>query len=309
MNTINITGTTAEHFRIGEGNNSVDLRVIQGKLYFKNFGDSYKELLSNDADITLSPISWASTTHYNVGDLIYFNQSLFQVIIDHTSGLNFLDINDAYRRISNINNLTKINVQINDLYRLNILSSNFIYLYGSGVGDFNLQLPDPTSISIGSQYTINNNSSKIINVYSKKNNSLVTKLDPYQNKIIALLDYNNNNDSWTTLTVSNEQILFTKVNFENNSTYKFIGSSGVFIKDISGKYSFFDKRDSDLNGDIFWTSGGIDCKIITFSEKVASGNLNENYFYFFNINNDLYMKNNTGVMREIVFYNVFQQGI
>ena len=306
MKTINISGTTSEYFKIGEGNNTVELRVIQGKLYFRNFGDSFKELLSNDADITLSPINWARNTNYSVGDLIYYNQSLFQVIYQHISGENFVASNDNYRRISNINNLTKIDVSFGSLSELNILSSNFIYLYGPGVGQFNLKLPDPTSISIGSTYTLNNNSNKIVNVYSV-NNMLVTIINPNQTKIVILLDYDNNNSSWTTTTINNDQFLNIKnVFFQNNTSYKFMGSSGVFTDLLSGKYSFFDKNDADLNGDIFWASGAsgaISCKIITFSEKIVSGD-SPSYFCFFNTNDDLYIKNNTGVTREIVFHNI-----
>lgn len=305
MKTINLSGTTSEYFKIGEGNNTVELRVIQGKLYFRNFGDSFKELLSNDADITLSPINWAPTTHYNSGDLIYYNQNLFQVINDHTSLNLFIDTNDNYRKIANVNNLTKVNVDITSIYELNILSSNFIYLYGTGVGQFSLKLPDPTSISIGAEYTLSNNSSKIINVYST-NNMLITSIDPNKNKIAVLLDYNYSANSWISFTINNDIGLKVRnVSFQNNSSYKFIGSSGVFVTDVAGKYSFFDRNDSDLNGDIYWTTGGNSCKIITFSDKIVSGD-SPSYFCFFNNNNDLYIKNNTGVTREIIFHNLYE---
>jgi hypothetical protein len=311
MKSINISGTTSEVFRIGEGTNAVDLRVIEGKLYFRNFGDTFKELLSNDADITLSPINWAPSNYYSIGDLIYYNQSLFQVVGNHTSGNNFIYSNNYYRRISNINNLTKINVDAynNNLYELNILSSNFIHLYGTGVGGFTVKMPDPTSIGIGSQYLLQNNSSKKISIYSN-NNFLITELDPNENKIIVLLDYTNI-DFWTSLSISTDIINFgldvRKITFQNNQQYKFIGASGVFLIDKAGKYSFFDSRDSGLNGDIFWTTGGNSCKIITFSDQIVSGDSPQR-FCFFNINNDLYIKNNTGINREIVFHSLYQQG-
>lgn len=313
MKSINISGTTSEVFRIGEGTNAVDLRVIQGKLYFRNFGDTFKELLSNDADITLSPINWAPFNYYSVGDLIYYQQSLFQVVGNHTTTNDFMFNVNNYRRISNVNNLTKIDVSIyaSNTQELTILSSNFIHLFGGGTGDFILRMPNPSSIGVGSQYTIQNNSSKIINIYSN-NNFLVTKINPNENKIVVFLDYSSNLDFWTTLAISSDIITLgfdiKKFLFQNNTSYKFIGSSGVFANDVAGKYSFFDSKDSDLNGDIFWTTGGNSCKIITFSDKVVSGD-SPSYFCFFNINSDLYIKNNTGVNREIVFHNVYRQGI
>lgn len=307
MKSINISGTTSEVFRIGEGTNAVDLRVIQGKLYFKNFGDTFKELLSNDAEITLSPIQWSKNTNYTIGDLIYFNQSLFQVIGNHNSGNgDFVDKNNFYRRISNINNITKINVNSypNNITQLNILSSNFIYFSGEGVGEFYLKMPEPTSIGLGSQYTLQNNSLKKISVYNNQNN-FITFLNPEESKILVLLEYNNS-DFWTSLAISSDLstvLDYEKVTFNINQAYKFVGSSGVFNDDRSGKYSFFDPRDAELNGDIFWVTGGNSCKIITFSDKVVSGD-SPQYFCFFNINNDLYLKNNTGVTREIFFHSL-----
>ena len=315
MKSLNISGTTSEVFRIGEGTNAVDLRVVQGKLYFRNFGDTFKELLSNDADITLSPINWASNTNYSEGDLIYYNTSLFQVIESHLSGNEFIYTNNYYRRISNINNITKLNVNslLNDIYHLNILSSNFINIYGNRIGDFYLVMPDPTSIGLGSQYLIQNSSSKIISVYND-NNVFITKINPNENKILVLLDYTSQNDFWTSLTISSDIVSFgfdiKKILFNNNESYKFIGSSGIFTENKPGKYSFFDSGDAELNGDIFWSSGtsGTDsCKIITFSDKIVSGNISP-YFCFFNINDDLYIKNNTGINREIIFHNVYRQG-
>jgi hypothetical protein len=307
MKSINISGTTSEVFRIGEGNNAVDLRVIQGKLYFRNFGDTFKELLSNDADITLSPINWAPNNNYSVGDLIYYQQSLFQVIANHISSSQFIYSNNYYRRISNINNITKIEVNsyLNNITSLTILSSNFIYLYGSGTGSFTLKMPDPTSIGLGSQYLIQNNSSKEINIYTN-NNILITTINPNENKIVVFLDYNSS-DFWTSMSISTDLSLnldTRKIIFNNNQSYKFIGASGIFLNDRAGKYSFFDSRDSDLNGDIFWATGGNDCKVITFSDKIVSGD-SPNNFCFFNINNDLYLKNNTGITKEIVFQSLY----
>jgi hypothetical protein len=312
MKAINITGTTSEVFRIGEGTNAVDLRVIEGKLYFKNFGDAYKELLSSDATITLSPISWASNTYYSEGDLIYYNENLFQVIGNHTSESFFINTNDYYRRITNINTLTKVDVSLykDNPFQLDLLSSNFVHLYGLGTGNFYLKMPEPTQISVGSQYTIQNNSSKIINVYTSSN-ALITIINPNENKILVFLEYITA-PIWTSLSVAGDQINFglevKKIIFQNNQSYKFIGASGIFPIDKAGKYSFFDNFDANLNGDIYWVTGGGDCKIITFSDKIVSGDT-LSYFCIFNINNDLYLKNRTGINREIVFHSLYQQGI
>jgi hypothetical protein len=139
---------------------------------------------------------------------------------------------------------------------------------------------------------------------------LFNETETNENKIIVLLDYTNI-DFWTSLSISTDIINFgldvRKITFQNNQQYKFIGASGVFLIDKAGKYSFFDSRDSELNGDIFWTTGGNSCKIITFSDQIVSGDSPQR-FCFFNINNDLYIKNNTGINREIVFHSLYQQG-
>jgi len=311
MKGLNLIGTTSETFKIGVGENSSELRVIEGKLYFKNFSEPFKELLANDAEIVLSPLQWSPNVNYGIGNLIYYSGGLFVVIKAHISGNNFLASNDSYRKIYDVNNFTKINVQLQNSFSLDILSSQYVYIYGSSPGEFTLKLPDPTSIKIGSQYTIQNNSSKTIKVFTN-NNSLVSNIDPYNTKVFSLIDFNNSFDSWSYFLITSDPIDFgldvKTISFNVGQSYKFIESSGVFSDDNSGKYSFFDISDADLNGDIFWVTGGESCRIISFSSIIASGD-SPNYFCFFNINNDLYIKNNTSVSRDIVFHRLYKQGI
>ena len=171
MKGLNLIGTTSESFKMGVGENSVELRVIQGKLYFKNFGEPFKELLANDAEIVLSPLQWSPSINYGVGNLIYYSGGLFVVIKAHISGNNFLANNDSYRKIYDVNNFTKINITTQGSASLDLLSSQYIYLFGTAPGNFTLKLPDPTSIKIGSQYTIQNNSSKTIKINISEDNT------------------------------------------------------------------------------------------------------------------------------------------
>jgi hypothetical protein len=311
MKGLNLIGTTSESFKMGVGENSVELRVIEGKLYFKNFGEPFKELLANDAEIVLSPLQWSPNVNYGIGNLIYYSGGLFVVIKAHISGNNFLANNDSYRKIYDVNNFTKINVAAQGSVSLDLLSSQYVYLFGNAPGQFTLKLPDPTSIKIGSQYTIQNNSSKTIKVFTN-NNVLVSDIDPYNTKVFSLIDFNNLFDSWSYFLITSDPIDFglqvKTISFDVGQQYIFIGSSGVFEDNNSGKYSFFDVNDADLNGDIFWTTGAQSCRIVTFSNIVASGD-SPNFFCFFNINDDLYLKNNTSVSRDIVFHRLYQQGI
>ena len=127
-----------------------------------------------------------------------------------------------------------------------------------------------------------------------------------------MIDFNNLVDSWSYFLITSDPIDFglqvKTISFNVSQSYVFIGSSGVFEDNNSGKYSFFDVNDADLNGDIFWTTGAQSCRIITFSNTIASGD-SPNFFCFFNINDDLYLKNNTSVSRNIVFHQLYQQGI
>ena len=314
MKKINLTGTTSENFSIGTGNNLVEFRVIQGRLYFRNVNEPFKELLSNDAEIVLSPLNWSINKNYSEGDLFYYQKSLFKVIKAHYSATSFSTNNNNYRKVSHINaDLTRIdtNAYQNNEHIMNLLSSDFVYIYGINQGPFKIKLPEPTSISIGSTYLFQNNSEKIINIYSS-NNVFITFINPNEAKQLILIDYNSV-DTWSAFSFGLNSINFasidsSKIDFATGVNYLFNTPSGIFNEDRSGKYNFYDLNDADLNGDIFWVSGGSNYKIISYSTKIASGDVPSKFCYFDN-NNILYFKNNTGISRQIVFQNVYKQGI
>jgi hypothetical protein len=314
MKKLNLTGTTSETFSIGSGTNLVELRTIQGRLYFRNVNEPFKELLSNDAEIILSPLQWSSGTNYSQGDLVYYNNILFKVITSHLSPSSFLSANNRYRKVSHINGtLTRIDTEAyqTNTTTLTMLSSDFIYIFGSVQGQFNIKLPDPTSISIGSSYLLQNSSEKIISIYTN-NDIFVTIINPNETKKIILIDYNEV-DTWSSYSYGADLINFARIDsnsvtFATGVNYPFINASGIFIEDRSGKYTFFDKDDSDLNGDIFWTSGGVNYKVVTLSSNVVSGDTSSKFCYF-KIEDVLYFRNNTSVEREIIFQNVYKQEI
>jgi len=312
MKNLNLTGTTSETFSIGTGTNLVELRTIQGKLYFRNVNEPFKELLSNDAEVILSPFEWSPNRVYNEGDLIYYNKILFKVIKAHTSSSTFIQGNNNYRKISHADgNLTRIdtNGYESNLVTLDLLSSDFIYCYGLISAVFNIKLPDPTSIVIGSSYLFQNSSEKNIYVYTN-NNIFVTIINPNETKKIILIDYDEI-DTWSSFSYGVDLINFAKIDssiitFATGVNYPFNGPSGIFSGNKSGKYILFDVTDSDLNADIFWTSGGINYKIITLSSNLVSGDISSKFCYFYS-DNTLYFKNNTDIERNITFQNVYKE--
>lgn len=317
MKSLNISGTTSETFTIGQGFNRVELRVLDGKLYFRNSNEPFKPLLSNDAETILSPLQWTSNRDYSEGDLFYYEKILFKVINSHNSTNGFFANNNNYRKVSHINgDLTKIdtNAYQTNSYELDILSSDFVYIYGLISSVFTIKLPDSSSISLGSSYTFQNNSQKIINIYNN-NNVFITFLNPNETKKLTLIDYETefSLDTWSIFSFMYDSINFAnidanKITFATGVNYSFIGASGIFSTDRSGKYNFYDINDADLNGDIYWTSGGVSYKIITFSTKMASGDISSKFCYF-DIDGILYFKNNTETSREIIFQNIYKQGI
>ena len=98
MKYLDLTGTTSNSFKIGVGTNSTELRVIDGILHYRNYGDNYKPLLNEDANYVLSPLIWSAGTKYEVGNLVYYGGVLFQVILNHTSTSIFAQ-NNAYRKV------------------------------------------------------------------------------------------------------------------------------------------------------------------------------------------------------------------
>ena len=99
MKTLNISGTLSESFSIGHGNGIIELRVIEGELYFRNQGQAYKKVLGSNASIVLSPVQWNPEVQYSIGNLFYKDSGLWMVMQDFTSNNNFLSQGYAYRRI------------------------------------------------------------------------------------------------------------------------------------------------------------------------------------------------------------------
>ena len=306
MKYLDLTGTTSNSFKIGVGINSTELRVIDGILHYRNYGDNYKPLLNEDANYVLSPLIWSAGINYEVGNLVYYAGALFQVILNHTSTSIFAQ-NNAYRKVSDIGNFTTINIDTQISYTLDLTSSQLVYIFGNSNGSFNLKMPDITSIRLGSVYEIRNDSPRIINLKTNLNNN-ITILNPYSTVRLTLTSAVNGYEGWVTNYYNSGEIDFglqkVTLNFEPDIEIPLIGVSGVFSSGNSGVYKFFDKSNATISGEIHYTSGGTYTQVITFSDEVISGNI-PGKFCFFDTNDILYLKNSTNITKVVTFHKMF----
>lgn len=307
MKYLDLSGTTSVSFKIGVGENSTELRVINGVLHYRNYGEVYVPLNIGVASYVLSPLVWAPSTAYEKGNLVYYGGVLFQVVTSHTSSGAFLSQNNVYRKVADVQNFSKYNTDVVPSVTLSQLDSDYVHLVGSTTGTFNLKLPDPTSVSLGQTYEVRNDSSRYVYVYSYSNDSVVT-LTPGRTARLTLSNASTSLGGWVFVYYDYSEVSFgverATASFVTGVAVPLHGASGVFNVGHSGEYSFFESSNATLSGTLYYTSGATEVHLVTFSSDVVSGDV-PGKFCFFSDNNNVYFKNSTNVTKVVTFHKKF----
>lgn len=307
MKYLDLSGTTSVSFKIGVGENSTELRVINGVLHYRNHGEAYVPLNVGVASYVLSPLVWAPNTQYQKGNLVYYGGVLFQVLNSHTSSGSFLSQNDVYRKVADVQNFSKYNTDTVPSVVLSQLDSDYVHVVGNTTGNFSLKLPDPTSISLGSTYEVRNDSSRNVQVYSYGNDSVLT-LAPGRTVRLSLSNASVYAGGWVFVYYDYSEVSFgverATASFVTGVAVPLHGASGVFNVGHSGEYSFFEVGNATLSGNLYYTSGATDVHLVTFSPEVVSGDV-PGKFCFFSTNDNVYFKNTTTVTKVVTFHKKF----
>lgn len=306
MKGLNISGTNSDSFSIGHGDNRIELKTIDGELYFRNINSPYRRVLGSNASTVLSPLEWNPNTEYLKGNLFYKNQALWSVLQDFTSNEDFLAQGFAYRRVIDFVGQTIIDIDLNSTHLLNILHSNLIVIIGQKPGEAKINLPSKNMLSTGIEYIIYNTSTVNIKIYDSNSNFINTILPNYKYTYI----YNNLTPTGWAVKVSNSNSL-ELLGIQKNTAFLNVGDSisifgvsGVFLINDNSNIRFFEKDDASIRGEIFYSSGTDSFKINSFNKIIAGSDI-PNKICFFNNNDILYLKNNTIQSKTIIFHKFF----
>lgn len=201
-------GTRKNRFSIGTGENQVEFSSIAGKVFFKNFNGTWKEIPGANDITRLKVREWVTGYDYDVGEVIAYNGILyivatqFQASVTFDSdlmNLNFISSFDGVMTISPINNSEY------DLFKS---TGTFVYVEQNvNNGHINVYLPDALSLNIGHTIRIQNSHYNFsVSVYANDRSTLVSFVNPKAMQEFVYVGVSGNNGNWTTTIPTSIQI-------------------------------------------------------------------------------------------------------
>ena len=200
MNLLNAEGTNKENFSIGIGDKKVDLRTIDGKLFFREFGGGYQRVGTQSASTAIIPKTWSPQTEYVKDELLYFGGAIWRVKNSHTSQSVFNQTANQLAKISDITNFTNINTtSTSSPTTLPLNASEFIRFEGGGTS-FQLNLVPANLFDIGKRFFLINSSLATIEIRNNSGNPLFSML-PNSAYIVTLLGNATEDGNWSSFTI------------------------------------------------------------------------------------------------------------
>jgi len=244
----NLSGTNKDFFSIGIGKNKIELRSIDGVLYFRNYGSGWRKFASVEQLSGTIIKEWPQDEYLEEGEIIRYGNTLWYVNASHTSGSTFEENVENCSKLEAFNKLTKIDtVLTSSPTDLDVTASEIIYFHNqSGSGDFEIKLPTCDRIKIGTTYLLINDSTKAIKVLKSDGVSLVALIQPAEAKRIVyfedLIENSINIGEWTILNFGGSSaggggsvisIPKGSVNFDEGEAAFFNATSGEWEKAIA----------------------------------------------------------------------------
>ena len=162
---INSTGTNQESFSLGVGNDKVELRTIDGVLYFRNIGTAWQQVASTGAISSVTINEWAPSTQYFEGQLIRYQGSLFAVANSHQSSSTIETDSLFLNKVTDFDSLLTIDVDTESSPRqLTFFDSETVVCEGTASGSFIVRLPPLANVDPGQTFRIYNRCNKTITV-------------------------------------------------------------------------------------------------------------------------------------------------
>jgi hypothetical protein len=154
MELFNIDGTIKSSFSIGTGTGQIEFRSFNGKFYYRNYGEPWKEVAGAGGKVR----PWQASSRFEIGELVSYNGILYVVLEDHDSSLLFDNDGNKMARVAVFDELAIFDVT-NDLeFRITPSTANKIFARNTSEVSKNLYLPDAEKIQVGTQFEIQNDS-------------------------------------------------------------------------------------------------------------------------------------------------------
>jgi hypothetical protein len=172
MKLLDILGTTAETFSLGSGEKKIELRSIDGVLYFRNFGTGWQKASSESIKESLKLRTWYSGILLSENEIFSHNNSIWCSILTFTSTLFNSDANN-FIKVSDILNFLKIDVSKITLINLNPDTADSILIENenTNISFIRINLPDEDFLNAGRQILFINNSNINVRIYRKNQES------------------------------------------------------------------------------------------------------------------------------------------
>lgn len=154
MELFNIDGTIKSSFAIGTGKNQIEFRSFDGKFFYRNYGEPWKEVAGAGGKVR----PWQSGSRFEQGELVSYNGILYVVLEDHNSSLLFDSDGNKMGRVAVFDELAIFDVSTDSELRITSSTANKIFARNTTATVKNIYLPDAQKIQVGTQFEIQNDS-------------------------------------------------------------------------------------------------------------------------------------------------------
>lgn len=168
MKLLDILGTTSETFSLGYGEKKIELRSIDGALYFRNFGTGWQRASSESLREALRLRTWFSGILLGENELFLYNNSIWSSSFTFTS-TSFSNDASNFVKIADTSNFFKIDISAITSINLTPEVSNSIFIESenASISYVSIMLPDATLLNLGRQFLFINNTTIQVRIYKK----------------------------------------------------------------------------------------------------------------------------------------------
>ena len=168
MKLLDILGTTSETFSLGYGEKKIELRSIDGALYFRNFGTGWQRASSESLREALRLRTWFSGILLGENELFLYNNSIWSSSFTFTS-TSFSNDASNFVKIADTSNFFKIDISAITSINLTPEVSNSIFIESenTSVSYVSIMLPDATLLNLGRQFLFINDTTIQVRIYKK----------------------------------------------------------------------------------------------------------------------------------------------
>ncbi|MCB1712100.1 MAG: hypothetical protein KDH96_06395, partial [Candidatus Riesia sp.] len=163
---LNTKGTNSESFSLGLGENKVEIRSIDGVLYFRNYQGAWERVATPVQAASAFILPWATGLAILENQAITYNGSIYIAETDFTAGSTFEDDILNFSKLTTYDHLSSYDTTVDSSpVSVNNTDANIFIFEGTGGTDpFEIRLPPIAQANFGATRIVINNSDSQISV-------------------------------------------------------------------------------------------------------------------------------------------------